>query len=258
MNKKVSSILQKTAIILVLATAVILIISAVEKKEDDNVTDVFINIQPLENGKTLIDSVDVLTTIERSFGFKLESQKTGIVNIERVERVMEDEPFVKDAEVFMDTKNRVHISIKQREPILRIIDKDNNNFYLDTEGQKMPLSKHYTARVLVATGEITPHEPNYMIAPKGHVLKDLYYLTQYIRADDFWNSMIEQVYVEKGEFILIPKVGKQKIQFGKFEKVENKFRRLRKFYEEAMSRVGWSKYRTIDVRFDGQVIGKDR
>lgn len=258
MNKKVSSILQKTAIILVLATAAILIISAVEKKEDDNVTDVFINIQPLENGKTLIDSLDVLTTIERSFGFKLESQKTGIVNIERVERVMEDEPFVKDAEVFMDTKNRVHISIKQREPILRIIDKDSNNFYLDTEGQKMPLSKHYTARVLVATGEITPHEPNYMIAPKGHILKDLYYLTQYIRADDFWNSMIEQVHVEKGEFILIPKVGKQKIQFGKFEKVENKFRRLRKFYEEAMSRVGWSKYRKIDVRFDGQVIGKDR
>ncbi len=255
MNKKVSNILQKVAVILIVATAAILIISAVEKKEDDNVTNVFINIEPLENGKTLIDSLDVLTEIERAFGFKLESQKTGIVNIERVERIMEDEPFVKDAEVFMDTKNRVHISIKQREPILRVFDKNGDTFYLDTEGQKMPTSKHYTARILVATGDIKPPEPDFM-SYKEHILKDLYYLTQYIRADDFWNSMVEQVHVEKGEFILIPKIGKQKIQFGKFEKIENKFRRLRKFYEEGMSRVGWSKYRTIDVRFDGQVVGR--
>lgn len=256
MNRKARNILQKIAIILIVATAAILIISAVEKKESDNITGVYINIKPLENGKTLIDSVDVLTTIERSFGFKLESQKTGLVNIERVERVMEDEPFVKDAEVFMDTKNRIHISIKQREPILRYFDNSGKSFYLDTEGRKMPTSKHYTARVLVATGDIPPHEPNFMIASKGHILKDLYYLTQYVRANEFWNSMIEQVHVKKGEFILIPKIGKQKIEFGKFEKIENKFRRLRKFYEEGMSRVGWSKYRTIDVRFDGQVIGR--
>lgn len=255
MNQKVRSILQKTAITLVVMTAAILIISAVEKKEDDNVTNVFINIQPLKNGRTLIDSLDVLTIIERTYGYKLESQKTGAINIESIEKNMEDEPFVKDAEVFMDTKNGVHISISQREPILRVIDKDSNNFYLDTEGQKMPLSKHYTARVLVATGEITPHEPDFMKF-KGHILKDLYYLTQFIRSDDFWNSMIEQVYVKNGEFILIPKIGKQKIQFGKFEKIENKFRRLRKFYEEGMSRVGWRKYRTIDVRFDGQVVGR--
>jgi cell division protein FtsQ len=255
-NKKVRNILQKIAIILVVATAAILIISAVEKKEDDNVSNVFINIEPLNNGKTMIDSLDILTTIERSFGFKLESQKIGIVNIERVERIIEDEAFVKDAEVFMDTKNRIHISIKQREPILRYFDENGKSFYLDTEGQKMPTSKHYSARVLVATGDIPPHEPTFMVSANGHILKDLYYLTQYIRANDFWNSMIEQVHVKRGEFILIPKVGKQKIQFGKFEKIENKFRRLRKFYEEGMSRVGWRKYRTIDVRFDGQVIGR--
>ncbi len=256
MNQKVRRILQKTAVTLVLLTAAILIISAVEKKEGDTVSDVFINIRNLENGNSMLDSTDVLTAIERSFGFKLQSQKTGVVNIERVERVMESEPFVKDAEVYMDTKNRVHIGIVQREPILRVIDRDGNNFYLDREGKKMPLSKHYTARVLVATGDIQPHEPNYMVAKKGHILKDLYYLTQYIMADEFWNSMTEQVYVKNGGFILIPKVGKQEILFGKFEKVENKFKRLRKFYEEAISRTGWNKYREIDVRFDGQVVGR--
>lgn len=256
MNQKIRNILQKIAVTLVVLTAAILIISAVEKKETDTVSSVFINIQPLKNGNTMLDSTDVLTAIERSFGYKLESQKTGIVNIERVERVLEKEPFVRDAEVYMDTKNRVHISLRQREPVLRVIDRDGNNFYLDQEAQKMPLSKHYTARVLVATGDITPHQPDYLVTSKGHILKDLYYLTQYIAADEFWYSMIEQIYVEGGEMILIPKVGKQKIQFGKFEKVESKFRRLRKFYEEGMSRVGWDKYRTIDVRFDGQVVGR--
>lgn len=255
MNQNLRKSLRRIAIFLAILTAAIGIISAVEKRETDRVNSVSIEIQPLENGKSLIDSLDVLTAIERSFGFKLESQVIGVVNIERVERVLREEPFVKTAEVYMNTKNQVHIHLTQREPILRVIDKNNENFYLDREGQKMPLSKHYSARVLVATGDIKSKDEDFLTR-KSHILKDLYYLTQYILADDFWNSMIEQIYVKDDEFIFIPKIGKQKIQFGKFEKVGNKFRRLRTFYEEGMSRVGWQKYRTIDVRFEGQVIGR--
>lgn len=255
MNPKLRVILRRTAVFLAILTAAIGIISAVEKRETDRVKGVYIDIAPLENGESLLDNNDVLTAIERSFGYKLESQVIGVVNIERVERVLQDEPFVKTAEVFMNTKNEVHISLTQREPVLRVIDRNGNNLYLDKEGKRMPLSKHYTARVLVATGDIPPHEPDFLVR-KGHILKDLYYLTQYIRSDEFWDSMIEQVYVDEDEMVLIPKVGKQKIQFGKFEKIENKFRRLRKFYEEGMSRAGWDKYRTIDVRFDNQIVGR--
>lgn len=255
MNAKLGNTLRKVAVLLVVITAVILIVFAVENKETDNVSGVEIKINPLENGNFLIDKEDVFTAIERSFGFKLEAQKIGNVNIERVERVLEEEPFVKDAEVYMDTKNKVHISLTQREPILRIVDKNGKSFYLDREGKQMPLSKHYTARVPVATGDIAPYEADYMMR-KQNIIKDLYYMVQFIAADEFWHSMIEQIYVEDGKFILIPKVGKQKIEFGKFEKVESKFKRLRAFYEEGMSRVGWKKYRTIVVRYDGQVIGR--
>ena len=38
-------------------------------------------------------------------------------------------------------------------------------------------------------------------------------------------------------------------------KIEEKFNRLFIFYKEVLSRTGFDKYKTIDVRFAGQVIG---
>ena len=38
------------------------------------------------------------------------------------------------------------------------------------------------------------------------------------------------------------------------ENIEDKFRRLRVFYEKAASYEGWQKYRTIDLRYRGQVV----
>ena len=71
--------------------------------------------------------------------------------------------------------------------------------------------------------------------------------------------MIEQIYVNQyEEFTLIPKVGRQKIIFGKYEDVEDKFNRLELFYAEGMSREGWQKYKTINLKYRRQVVCEKR
>ena len=86
-------------------------------------------------------------------------------------------------------------------------------------------------------------------------MKDLFALANYIIADDFLEAMIEQIYVNKRrEFVLIPKIGNQSIIFGKYLDVEDKFFRLKTFYKKGMSREGWKKYHSIDLRFKGQVV----
>ena len=163
-----------------------------------------------------------------------------------------------NADVFVDAKNQVHIEIEQREPVLRIIDKNGLNYYLDKFGKKMPLSKHFTARVLVATGNIPPFDPDFL-QRKKHILKDLFELTNIILKDEFLEPMMEQIYVtSEKEFELSPNLGDQKILLGKMDNIDDKLFYLKTFYKEAMPYKGWQKYKTINLKFKGQVVASKR
>ncbi|MEO0779978.1 MAG: cell division protein FtsQ, partial [Bacteroidota bacterium] len=163
-----------------------------------------------------------------------------------------------NADAFIDAAGKIHIELTQREPILRVIDKNGLNYYLDPSGRKMPLSPHFTARVLVATGNIPPFVPDFQ-KRKRHVLKDLFALTNTILDDDFMRVMVEQVYrSETGSYTLIPKLGYQKIVLGPYEAIDEKLERLRVFYREGIPYEGWQKYSTINLTFDGQVVCKRR
>ena len=235
-----------------------LVISAIERKDASLAKEVIVDIAPLPDSTWLINESDILTSIQRSFGFQFQGLPLNALDVERLERVLKEDPFILDADVFVDAKNIVHIGVEQREPMLRIIDKNGLNYYLDENGYKMPLSKHFSARVLVATGNIPPHVPDFQTR-KRHVLKDLFYLKDLILEDEFYSALIEQIYVSnRNNYILIPKVGKQKIILGGMDDIEDKLKRLKVFYEEAVPYEGWRKYKTINLSFKDQVVCKKR
>ena len=235
---------------------VLIVTAAVERKKELAIGATVVEVQPLAGGNWLIDSADVVKIIERSFGMPLDGQAAGLIDEDRVERILEEDAFVKNAEVTLTANSQLKIDIEQRQPILRIIDNVGASYYIDGEGNKIPTSPHYTARTLVATGNIQPHTPEFMSRREHHhAIRDLFELTHFIIADELWMALFEQIYVNKrGDFVLIPKVGDQTIIFGDLADMEDKFRRLKIFYEEAMSREGWQKYHSIDLRYKGQVV----
>jgi cell division protein FtsQ len=90
------------------------------------------------------------------------------------------------------------------------------------------------------------------------LLDDIYRISNYVCKDPLLQSLIGQVYCDENhEFIMIPVVGKQKIVFGKassVKEVEEKFQRLKVFYQEAMPFEGWNKYSEISLKYEGQVV----
>lgn len=231
------------------------IMAAIKKKSVAKTKVVKINIEPLPYGKNLLTKGDVLAELNKSFGYSLEGLQHKEVEVERVERVLEKYPFVLDADVFIDAENSVQIDIQQRIPILRIYDKMELSYYLDWEGNKLPISKNYSPRLLIASGNIPPFIPDFQ-ERENHLLKATFDLANKILANTFLLPLVEQIYINnKNEFILIPKLGKQKILLGEYEYIENKLYNLEIFYKKALPKEGWTKHKTLDLRFKDQVVG---
>ncbi len=80
-----------------------------------------------------------------------------------------------------------------------------------------------------------------------------------IQHDDFWRSEIVQIVAHGGgdkelEIELIPRSGRYTILFGKADDIERKLSDLDAFYRNVLTNVGWDKYRTINVKYKGQVV----
>ena len=248
--------LRRLSWLAVLFVAAGVVISAVEKKEESIAQDLSIKIEPLENGESFLKEEDVRLAIERSFGYKLEGRTLASIDVDRLERTLEEDPFILNADAYVGANTRVKVKIEQREPILRVMDNNKLNYYLDRNGVKMPPSPHFTAKVLVVTGNLPPHEPGFL-ERKRNSLKDAFRLTEMILADEFLKAMIEQLHVtNRGEITLVPMVGNQKIIFGKFEQAADKLRYLKTFYEEVAPRENWRKYSEIDLQYKGQIVCK--
>lgn len=240
----------------VLLIGAMLIISAVEYRKSSHIREVDVEIEPLEDERLMVTSSDIREAISRGFGFPMEGLPIKDIDIARLEKVLEKDPLILNADVYIDARSNLRIRVEQRAPLLRVMDQNGLNYYLDPNGVRMPLSRHASVRVLAANGAIPPYVPDFL-GRKQHRLKDLFLLAQDIEADAFLRPMIEQIYVNnRGEFVLAPMLGDQIILFGYYRDAAEKLRKLKIFYKEALPYEGWRRYDTIDLRFRGQVVGK--
>ncbi|MCB0635017.1 MAG: cell division protein FtsQ/DivIB [Lewinella sp.] len=242
---------------LLLAIAAI-VSGAIARKETSPIADVNVTVDPLPGNNFLITAEDVPAILERRFAHDPAMMAIGQVDVERVERVLEEDPFVQDAEAYVGAQNRLNIHVVQREPVLRVMDNNGLDYYLDADGQQMPPSAHYTARVLVATGNLPPYEELFR-EQEANTLNHVFALNELLREDDFLRALVEQIYVNnRGELTLAPSVGNQVILFGRYQQAEEKLHRLKVFYREGLPYKGWNAYRSFDLRYNGQVVCKKR
>ncbi len=170
---------------------------------------------------------------------------TDEINTEDMELFFEKHPAINNCEVYSTLGGVLHVEVEQKEPVLRVFDGAGKSYYLDREGEKMPLSLKHTAHVLVANGHINK------LKKSG----DLFDLAQFINSDLFWKSQIEQIYVDtKGEFVLAPRVGDHLIEFGTIENMRVKFRNLKALYQDGWDVREWNMYRKVSLKYNGQIV----
>ena len=193
----------------------------------------------------------------------------GSINTALLEKIILTNPYVDRAEVYSSIDGSLHVDVWQRNPVLRIINMHDEQYYIDQQGLFMPVSANYTPPVIVANGFIyngftemkvgvrsTTQEHDSTDAIKiPHIIDEVYALAKYIAADTFWTANTEQIYVnEAQELEVIPRVGEQRIIIGDTTNLDEKFKKLMIFYKDGLSKTGWNNYSVINLKFRNQVV----
>lgn len=177
------------------------------------------------------------------------------LNLKALEARVRSNGLVRECQAAIDLGGTLNVRVWQHRPIARLIERSGGSAdadgYLNADGDLLPLSEHYTARVLLVAGPYFERLPN--LKAKRH--EGLRTLLQFIAADRFWNAQIAQVMVERdGDVTLLPEVGSHEIAFGAPTEPEAKFKKLAVFYKQILPAKGWDAYRRVSVHYKNQVV----
>ncbi|WEK18436.1 MAG: cell division protein FtsQ [Candidatus Pedobacter colombiensis] len=237
---------------IVCLSGLVVLMSFVDGKKKKLVcTNVKILIPGADN---FIEREEIDAILKQSQGSLIGQNLAGI-NLQRIEKNIIANPYIAYATVYADMNGIIQIEIKQRQPILRMINLAGQDYYIDSNGLKMPVSPNFTANVLAANGDIMERFSGRVDTLSTQLAIDLYKVALYVKRDTLWDAQIEQLYINSAKDIeLIPRVGNQRIILGTADSLETKMRNLLAFYKKAIPKVGWNTYKTINVKYTNQIV----
>ena len=183
-----------------------------------------------------------------------------------IEEHLEISEYVDSVNTYRAFDGEISIRIKQRIPIVRIMNKNGTGYYLDKNGKIMSLSPSYTARVLIVNGKINiPFDPNINVFEQKEntknieLLTDIYRLALFVFKDDFWRAQIQQVNILKNnDWQLTPTIGNHTITLGDRKSFESKLGNLKQVYLKGLSKNEWNRYSDLNLKYKNQVVSTKR
>jgi cell division protein FtsQ len=257
MNKNVKGLIIISVHLLILMGVGMAWMWSIREQRVSKSNKVQVNILRSNNENILITEQELLTHISQILKKDFRKVRVSSLNLKNIESVAKSLPVIASAEVFIDANNALNVQAIQRDPLFRIVDHNGEQFYIDSEGNKIPYSKNYSARVPVVTGNIPSLAGNTIWRKENQIFHSIFGIVKSINDDPFTKSLIEQINIDDlGQYSLVPKVGNEKIVIGKLNNLQDKLSRLKFFYQEGLRYEGWNVYETIDLKNDNQVVCK--
>ena len=195
-----------------------------------NETELFVSYETVN--KLLIEKGQHLKTIGKDK-----------VVLNKLEKTLNEHDMIQKSEVFVSIDGVLKAMVTQRTPIARIFNEEGS-FYIDSKGNRMPLSGIQTARLPLVLGEINDKNE-----------KEMYDLLWFIYNDDFLKKNITGIEIlPSGSLRMTNRNYNYDIEFGKTIEVERKFDNYKAFFQKAVHDTLIDKYKVINLKFTQQVV----
>lgn len=258
MNNRIRNIMG----FLLLAAFFVLVLVTKNEQGKKLVKNVQVSIDATK-GDPFMDDGDVINLVYSRHDTLLKKPLSSLY-LSDVENLLINQPSVKNAEVYFEHNGNLNLEVELRKVIARIKPDSLPGFYIDDEGMTMIWLAKYSPRVLTVTGYLNQYN-RYLkdtmiendLSTHSKLIKDVYAFAKYVNNSAFWKAQIGQVYIdENGDAILIPLIGNEEFVFGELKDYEYKFEKIKRYYEEIAPKLGWNKYKKVNVKFDRQIVCK--
>ncbi|WP_310380769.1 cell division protein FtsQ [Flavobacterium sp.] len=165
------------------------------------------------------------------------------LDLNKLEKSLNGHEMIEKSDVFVSIDGILKAVVKQKTPIARVFN-NGHSFYIDYEGNTMPLSDNFTARVPLVSGEINKKNK-----------EDLADLFRIIYDDAFLKkNIIGAQIMPNGSLLMFNRNFNYQIDFGRIMNLEHKFKNYKAFFQKAVLDSSLYKYKIIDLRFSQQVV----
>ena len=212
----------------------------------------------LENDREnhFMDEADVMRLVETNCP-NLVGTNINRLDMRAIESKLKYDKHILDAQLFGDLKGNLVVQVTLRRPAARIVREDAPDAYIAEDGTVMPVSEMFTARVVLISGEYVKKLLESEDLSKTVEGQQLMELIRLINENIFWKAQVAQLDMNsEGRITIYPQVTGQRIEFGRLEDTENKFKKLMIFYKEILPKRGWTKYKRVNLEYAGQVIAE--
>ncbi len=241
----------------VILVVFVLWIKSINRTSLEPISGLEIVLDQVEDMRDLITEVEVESIIRNGYKNDLTLESVSRLDLKALERLVSADSRVFKSNAFLNASRKLIIDIEQRRPIARILASDGKSFYLDQLGVYVGLSDTRASRVPLITGNIESLTISDSVQIKPR-LYSTFLLVMEIRKDPFMQSLIEQVHLDaNGRFILIPKLGDEKIVLDYSDELAKKLSNLKAFYYNLSRTNQWSKYEEVDISISNQVVAVD-
>jgi cell division protein FtsQ len=241
--------LRVTAWIALAATTLVLLISAVYKKNHKACKEVEVTFTG-EGTNFFIEEKGVIELL-KSNGLVI-GQPVEEIDLRGLEDILKKDPWIANADLFFDNNQALQAIVEEKTPVARIFTTAGSSFYIDSACNRLPLSERLTARVPMFSN--FPSDKLNLSRPDSQLLSSAKELAMFIQKDVFWKSQVAQIDITPDGFEMIPTLGSHVVLLGAGSDLQRKFDRLYSFYKQVWVKVGFEKYEKLDVRFNGQVV----
>lgn len=160
-----------------------------------------------------------------------------------MEDLLNQNDYISYANVYLKNDGILYTEVHQETPILRI-HYNAEQYYISKTGKKLPLSNEYSAKVLIAEGDIEETE-----------YQNLVQLMKIINEDNLLKTLVIGVRKEsQNSFILLIDGGDYTLEVGKLENLKSKLKNFQVFHTEYIQKTAEMPYKKFNLRFNNQIV----
>jgi cell division protein FtsQ len=231
---------------------------AVQRKANADVKAVDIEIIGVLGDQKMISEKEIKRILMETAGKPITKSNIKTLNLRKLEQKLDRDKRIERADIYFDAKDILHVIVHQKVPVMRVVVENGADYYLDINGKKVQHTVGSAIRVPIVTGITETFTPAIFASDKPSKLRDIFVMLKKVQDDPFLTALVEQVHVNQdsiGDIIIIPKVGREQLVIGDARNLDEKFEKLKIFYRDGLPRLGWNRYKTLNLKYDNQIAG---